>query len=169
MSFARALPILLRNEGGLADDPADRGGRTNKGITQRTYDHWLERLGHELQPVDFMTDDVAGAIYLSAYWTPAYCDRMPWPLSLIHFDCAVNCGPHQAAKLLQRTLGVAVDGIIGPLTLSRAAPAGPRDCYRYLLERAFYYRALARGDPTQQKFLAGGWLHRLETLYAEIQ
>lgn len=166
--FLRALPVILRNEGGLVDDPADRGGRTNKGITQRTYDAWLTSHGLPSVRVDEITDEQAGAIYLGAYWTPASCDQMPWPLSLIHFDAAVNVGPHEAAKLLQRALGVAVDGDIGPLTLSRCRAAGPRDCYKYLLERAFQYRRIASAYPTQQKFLAGGWLLRLERLYAEV-
>lgn len=166
--FRRALKVVLRNEGGFVWDPADRGGATNLGITQRTYDEWLLRHDRASRSVEHITEDEAGAIYWSAYWSAAYCDKMPWPLSLLHFDASVNHGPHEAAKLLQRALGVPVDGIIGPLTLSRCAPAGPRDCFRYLLERAFHYRAIAHGDPTQQKFLAGGWLARLEVLYAEI-
>jgi lysozyme family protein len=166
--FRRALDIVLTSEGGYVHDPDDHGGATNLGVTQRTYDDFRARHQALLQSVEFITYDEAAAIYWQGYWSAAYCDRMPWPLSLIHFDAAVNCGPHEAAKLLQRALGVAVDGIIGPLTLNRVVPAGPRDCLRYLLERAFHYRAIAHGDPTQQKFLAGGWLLRLERLYEEV-
>jgi len=34
--FLRAAQIILGHEGGLVDDPLDRGGRTNLGITQGT-------------------------------------------------------------------------------------------------------------------------------------
>jgi len=169
--FRRALPILLRVEGGYkpaSADPDDHGGDTNLGITQRAYDRWL--LGHELalRPVAVISEQEAAALYWSDYWMPAKCEQMPWPLNLIHFDCVVNDPMAQAVRLLQRALGVQPDGILGPITLSRCAPAGPRDCYRYLLERAFHYRALAHADRTQWKYLVGGWMYRLEVLYAEV-
>jgi lysozyme family protein len=167
--FARALPILLRNEGGFVYDPDDSGGATNYGVTEKVFHAWLRHHGQPLRPVQEITQGEVAEIYRGSYWTPAHCDRMPWPLNLIHFDCAANTGIGAAAKQLQRALDVAVDGIIGPLTLSRCAPAGPRECYRYLLERAFYYRAIVRRNSSQLKFLAGGWLARLELLYAEIR
>ncbi len=33
-----ALRFVSRWEGGLSDDPNDRGGRTMRGVTQRVYD-----------------------------------------------------------------------------------------------------------------------------------
>lgn len=38
--FEPALAFVLRWEGGFVDNPADPGGRTNKGITQKVYDAW---------------------------------------------------------------------------------------------------------------------------------
>jgi lysozyme family protein len=167
--FARALPVLLRNEGGFVYDPDDAGGRTNYGVTEKVFHAWLTRRWQPIRPVQEITQDEVAAIYWRSYWSPAQCDRMPWPLNLIHFDCAVNTGIGAAAKQLQRALGVTDDGILGPLTLARCAPAGPRECYRYLLERVFYYRAIVRRTPTQLKFLGGGWLARLELLCQEIR
>ena len=40
MMFERALTFVLRWEGGYVDHPADPGGATNYGVTQRTYDAW---------------------------------------------------------------------------------------------------------------------------------
>jgi len=41
-AFETALPFVLRWEGGFVDHPADPGGRTNRGVTQRTYDAWRQ-------------------------------------------------------------------------------------------------------------------------------
>jgi lysozyme family protein len=42
------------------------------------------------------------------------------------FDYAVNSGPNRAIKALQAVIGVAVDGIVGPITLAAAGRARPR-------------------------------------------
>lgn len=167
--FDRALPIILRSEGGYVNDPDDPGGETNFGITTRTYHAFLKRSSQEPRSVRSITEDEVKAIYWYSYWLSAQCDRLPWPLKLIHFDCAVNCGVSAATRQLQRALGLEADGIMGPITIARSAPAGPRECYRYLLERTFFYRSLVRRTPTAAKFLAGGWLGRIEDLYREIR
>ena len=41
------------------------------------------------------------------------------------FDAAVNSGPAQSVKWLQRALGVADDGVLGPRTLAAANAANP--------------------------------------------
>ncbi len=38
--FARCLELVLRQEGGYADHPADPGGATNFGITRKTLARW---------------------------------------------------------------------------------------------------------------------------------
>lgn len=167
--FARALPFILKAEGGYADDPDDPGGATNMGVTQRTYDAWLTALALEPAPVRQITQGEVAAIYEKNYWAAAHCDRMPWPLSLIHFDCAVNTGLVAAAKQLQRALELKDDGVLGPVTLARCAPAGPRECYRYLLERVWFYDSLDVKSPKLTRFLTGAWLGRLRPLYREVR
>lgn len=166
--FARALPFILRAEGGYANDPDDPGGATNYGITQRAYTRWLERVGMESADVRDITPAEVAAIYERDYWLAARCDRMPWPLALIHFDAAVNTGVGPAIRQLQRALGLKDDGIAGPITLARCGPAGPRECYRYLLERVWYYDSLDVRSPKLTRFLTGAWLGRLRPLYREV-
>jgi lysozyme family protein len=98
------------------------------------------------------------------YWAAAQCDKLPRPLSAAHFDAAVNAGPKQAAKLLQRALHVADDGIIGPGTLAAAKAADPvsaadADCDA----RLAFYNALVKNKPTLGAFLKG-WTRRVEAL-----
>ena len=53
-------------------------------------------------------------------------------LDLAVFDLAVNSGPARAVRMLQTVLGVAVDGIVGPVTLEAAWQAEPADTIRRL-------------------------------------
>ena len=66
--FERALEFTLRWEGGKVDDPHDHGGRTNRGITQRTYDGW--RSDHDLPARDvyLLEEDELQDIYRTLYW-----------------------------------------------------------------------------------------------------
>ena len=43
--FDRSLPLVLANEGGYVNHPADRGGATNKGVTQASFDVYRGTLG----------------------------------------------------------------------------------------------------------------------------
>lgn len=157
--FVQALPIVLRMEGGYVDDPDDRGGATNFGITQKTYDSWLKSNALASRPVKLVTREEVEAIYFVRYWISGKCDALPWPLSAAHFDACVNHGLYRAAKQLQEALGVKVDGQIGPKTL--AAVAGC-DMHRLLEDlrwvRLDFYYLIAKGK--QVKFLRG-WLRRM--------
>lgn len=167
-NFAAALPIVLKAEGGYVNDPADPGGETNLGVTKAVWQAWCAERGLPVKAMRDLTVEDVGPLYQTRYWLAASCDKMPWPLALIHFDAAVNSGVTQAAKLLQRALQVSDDGVLGPVTLGKAAKAEPPVCYRYLLERVWFYRGLAKAKPVMQKFLAGGWLARLQDLYREL-
>lgn len=55
--FDKALEFALRWEGGLSDDPDDRGGRTMQGVTQRVYDAWRKQRGLITQDVALIGKD----------------------------------------------------------------------------------------------------------------
>lgn len=167
--FDRALAKVLIFEGGKADDPADPGGRTNKGIIQRTYDDYRGSKGLVYRDVFLITEAEVREIYESRFWKRSQAPLFGWPVNLILFDCAVNSGTMRAAKLLQRALGVTPDGILGPATLASVKNFTMRDlCLRFLMERVFYYNHLDEGHPELTKFLTGGWLLRIESLYREV-
>ena len=167
--FAQALPVILRSEGGYVDDPVDRGGATNFGITQKTYDAW--RVKNRLDKVgvrDITTDEVE-AIYHSQYWSAAKCDALPWPASLCHFDASVNHGPRNAAKLLQRVVGVTPDGKIGPQTLGAVSRTpGYKLTTVLLFGRIAFYVKIVGARPSQIKFLRG-WIRRVLHLWEETE
>jgi len=165
--FDRALPVILTYEGGYINDPADPGGATNLGITQKVYNAWRSKQGLAPQDVQLISSVEVFTIYHDDYWTPAQCEPPPWPISLIHFDTAVNQGAKEAAVLLQRAARVAVDGDVGPVTLGAVAGLAEYRAlaYRYLLERMWVYDDIARKNPTQYKFYVGGWTARVKALY----
>ena len=63
MTFDTALAFALRWEGGYVNHPADPGGATNKGVTQRAYDAWRVRRGQTKRDVRAITGAEVHAIY----------------------------------------------------------------------------------------------------------
>lgn len=161
-AFDICLPHVLAMEGGFADDPHDPGGPTNKGIT---LDTWARHKGIRLDATTRATlidglraipDAELRTIYLSRYWTPSRAEELPVGVDLAHFDASVNHGVRGAARLLQRTVGVVEDGIIGPITLGAVWSAAPtRLIKRHAANRERRYRAL----PHFWRF-GRGWLRR---------
>lgn len=169
--FPEALQFTLRWEGGFVDHPRDRGGPTNQGITQNTYDVWRSDQGLPFLHVRYLTERDRDTIYRTRYWLPAKCHELPWPIAALHFDAAVNHGlgrPRShprgsktgANHLLQRAVGADPDGIIGPKTLAAVRAADPMLLARdMLLERLDYFRAIVESRKDQVVFLEG-WLAR---------
>ena len=170
--FNEALTLVLQYEGGYSDNPADHGGATNKGIIQREYDAYRTDEGKEPRSVLLIGNDEVKDIYYNKYWAFGKCPLLPPDLAIVHFDTCVNCGPHQAAKFLQRAISVNDDGIIGPGTISalNTLLANNKDIniiHLYLEQRANFYYKLVENDPSQKLFLKG-WQNRIEKLTAYI-
>lgn len=155
--FDRALELVLGHEGGFADDPDDPGGATMRGVTQATYDRFRDRKDLPRRHVREIDDWEVRAIYRD-YWEGAHCDALPPAVAVAHFDMAINAGPRQAVKTLQRAVGVDVDGIFGPVTL--AATEDRADLLDdYLFARLDFYVDLAVARPRLRKFLPS-WVRR---------
>lgn len=147
-SFEEAYAFIRRWEGGYVHDPDDRGGATNMGITQATYDDYRRRHGLSPQEVARITEEEAQAIYRE-FWEHSGAGQLPRPLGLVHMDTAVHMGPGRARQFLSEVQQRNLE------TPEAAAEA-------YLDLRLNRYLELAR-DPSQRKFLAG-WLNRLQDL-----
>jgi len=141
----------------------DRGALTKWGIDQAS---------HPEVDIESLTQTQAAQIYSESYWLPCHADELPWPLSLAHFDAAVNTGIVRANKMLQRAVEVSEDGIFGPVT--RAAVDAALEEYGSKaiglqisdLRREFYV-SLASASESQKKFL-NGWLNRVTDLESLI-
>ncbi len=167
-AFEAALPFILRWEGGFVDHPADPGGRTNRGVTQRTYDAWRAGQGLSGRDVKLIEEAEVHAVYESGYWIPPRCDLIDRPLDLVQFDTAVNMGPRRAVRFLQQAVGCGVDGDFGPGTQRAVSACSPADAVAtYCSLREDFYRQIVARKPDQSVFLKG-WMNRLNSLRREV-
>lgn len=156
-SFPQALKFVLVDEGGNDDDPADHGGRTSRGITQREYDAWNRLHNSPSGDVWRASDETIAAIYHQQYWLP-YSDGMQPGLDYLFFDMNVNAGLGGATRQWQRALGVSVDGHFGVVTAAATKDINgvPEFIEKVSDVRRAFYRGLH-----QQRFLRG-WLNRVQ-------
>lgn len=151
MNFDQAFDRLIGHEGGYVNDPRDPGGETNHGVTKRV----AAENGYTGSMRDF-TRNAAKAIYRKQYWDAVKADQLPDDVRFHVFDAAVNSGVGQAARWLQRAVGVTDDGAIGPKTIAAALMAGPMLAARYSGARLKFMADL----PTWPSF-GRGWARRI--------
>lgn len=126
VNYRKCLPVILAYEGGFSNHSRDPGGVTLEGIIQRVYDGFRARKGLPRRPLSAAMrgkpDWIAerDEIYRVQYWDAVRGDELPAGIDLIMFDGAVNSGPYQSVKWLQRALGVEADGHLGEATLTAA-------------------------------------------------
>lgn len=157
--FDLCLPIVLAKEGGFSNNPDDPGGPTNFGITQRTLAAWRHAEVTEAD-VRALSPQEAQEIYRAQYWNVMQCDAMPRGIDLILFDGGVNLGTGSMVKLLQKAIGTAQDGGVGPFTLKATQSANLPALVEALSQaRLDHYRAL----PGFAEF-GTGWTSRVEDI-----
>ena len=137
--FNKALQFVLKWEGGYSNNPNDKGGATNKGITQNTYNSWLHSKGQNHKDVRHITDNEVREIYYNNYWLKAGCPSMTDKFAIIAFDTAVNMGVGRIKEFLE------------------AAEYKYPD--KFLLARIKKYNEFAKVG--NQKVFLVGWLNRV--------
>ena len=155
------MTFILTEEGGEVDDPRDPGGRTNKGITQATYDAWRRAHGQLRADVYTIIANEVEAIYHNQFAAPIQFDRLPVGIGYCVLDEAVNSGVDRASRNLQACLGITQDGRIGEITVGMAQRwADPsklidRLCDRRLtfLHRLKTYLTFGRGWTARVEFV----------------
>jgi lysozyme family protein len=151
MTFDQAFDRLLGHEGGYSNNSADTGGETMWGVTAR-----VARADGYLGEMRDLPRDRAKSIYRRLYWDAVRADQLPDSVRFDVFDGAVNSGPAQSIKWLQRAAGSADDGILGPKTIAAAAAAGPALSARFNGHRLSFMADL----PTWGSF-GKGWARRI--------
>lgn len=148
MSFDRAFEHVIAVEGGLVEHPADPGGLTKYGISQRSYPG---------EDVRNLTLSRAKELYRRDFWDRVRGDELPPAVAICLFDYAVNSGVSQAIRTFQRCLGVVADGVFGPATLAAARAREPRSLVIDLqAERLLFLSRLVTWDD-----FGRGWTRRV--------
>ena len=155
-----AFAHMVKSEGGYVNDPHDRGGETNLGVTKKA---WAAYLGREIADGEMaaLTVEAVAPFYKEMYWDRVRGDDLPDGVDYLVFDFAVNAGPGRAAKFLQKAVGATADGVIGPGTLAAVRAKSPQEVIDlFSTIKAEFYHGIVENDPTQQRFI-NGWLNRV--------
>lgn len=154
------------------NDPLDRGGETNMGITKAVLNaaYTAKIVSHN--DVRKLTKADATTIYQAKYWNPYNWGRYGEPVDMILFDITVNNGPGNMTKLAQRacvSLGqnIVIDGKWGPKTREALYTVawwnGAALSKMLLVKRLNFYDSIVMSKPSQQKYLTG-WRNRTNNL-----
>ena len=157
-------PFILRWEGGFVDDPLDRGGATNKGITIGTFRNFYGK-DATVEQLKNITDEQWLHIFKSGYWDKWKADDIEnQSIADIVVDWAWASGTATSIKQVQKILGVAVDGIVGNDTLTAINISVQRSLFDKIRSRRIeFVENIVKRNPTQSRFLKG-WKNRINSL-----
>ena len=185
-SIDKLIPFILKWEGGFINDPTDRGGATNKGVTLATYEAYCKRKGYPRPTVEQLKnipDAHWREIVKTMYWDKWHADEIhSQKVANILVDWVWASGIH-GIKKPQALLGVKADGIVGNKTLSAVNFADPDQLFEAILKErvkfingivsrsvAAYEKKIGRkatekelSNYTQKRFLSG-WMNRLNDI-----
>ncbi len=177
MSDCKLLaPFILAAEGGYVNNPSDKGGETNKGITWPVWVSYNgDSSGSHNRFIIMMTDDWA-KIFKTGYWDKCLADQITdQRIANTIADWVWSSGQHYPELDVQKLINtifnkhLTEDGVFGPATIEEINAADQAELYNSLIERRQqYYKdivalAQANGDHSQDGFLAG-WLNRINNL-----
>jgi len=163
------VPFILRWEGGYVNDPVDKGGATNMGVTIATW----RSVGYDkdgdgdidVADLKLLTkEDVVNRVLKPHYWDRWKADQIEsQSVANILVDWVWGSGVH-GIKIPQRVLGVAQDGKVGPITLAAVNSQDPRVFFdKIKAEREAFFNRIVQNNASQKRFIKG-WLNRLNDI-----
>lgn len=148
--FNYFIERVLSHEGGYVNHPSDPGGETKWGIAKRSYPNLN---------IKELTREEAKEIYRRDFWDRVDGSRLHDDLVFQVLDAAVNHGPGNAIRWLQRAAGVADDGHFGPISHAAISRVPAVDLVLlFNAERLEFYTKLS----TWPSF-GKGWTRRVAT------
>ncbi len=164
------LEKTLEFEGGFVDDPDDKGGATNYGITEDV----AREHGYEGDMKD-LPKSKAVEIYKESYVDPLLDDIDSKVIQLLVFDASVNHGTKWGIKFLQRAYNtlnfdpIAEDGVLGSQTVGAVNKYDDTQSLAFwcLIVRGQYFRDIVKKSQSQKRFIKG-WGNRLKHLMKEV-
>lgn len=163
--FEKAIPLILKWEGGYVDDKDDLGGATNRGIIFKIFKQYAAQFG--LPPtkdgLKQLSEEQAKIIYKDRFWNPMKGDDInDQQVANIIFDGFVNAGT-STLKIAQKEASTEADGIFGPHTIARINASNGKILFEGIKDaRIRYYHMIAERREQNKKFLKG-WLNRINS------
>jgi len=164
-NFYTADKITAKAEGGYQDNPKDKGNfyngvliGTNHGITPAVYKEYYGKVP-TVAEMKALPATEAQKIRKKLYWDKIKGDLVSnQSIANIWYDDAINGGVYDAAKDMQRTLGIKQDGIVGSDTISKVNNyTNQLELFnKYKLLRADEYKSFNNPE------FEAGWLKRLD-------
>lgn len=165
----KLAPFILRWEGGFVNDPVDKGGATNMGVTIGTWRSvGYDKDGDGDIDVDDLhlldKEDVIERVLRPHYWNRWRADEiLNQSVANILVDWVWASGTH-GIKRPQRILGVTPDGIVGPKTIAAVNSMDPMELhFRIKNDRIKFIDEICQRDPSQERFRKG-WMNRINAL-----
>lgn len=158
MDYQSIITDVLQREGGstVTNDPNDNGGKTQYGISQKTFPAaWTDGV---------VTEKEARQIYFDKFIKGPGFDQIPDSHEQVLrqlVDWSVTSGPYIAIASLQRALNLPhQDGIFGPNTLTSLIKTNPNVINNQLVkQRILMIGRVVHKAPSQVKWI-DGWLQR---------
>ena len=159
--------FILRWEGGFVNDPIDRGGATNKGITIATYRQFFGA-NKTVEDLKRITDEQWLYIFTAGFWKPWKADQIKsQSIANIVVDWAWASGPRTSIKQVQQLLDLHPDGIVGKQTLFAINNSDARSLFRKIQNaRIQFVEKIVKCHPSQHRFIRG-WKNRIAAIKFE--
>ena len=162
--FDLAINKMLNLEGGKTYEKSDKGGKTNFGITQRTFNTWRDSINKPRTDVFKISQEEAKEIYKKNYWNLIKGSQLPHDIAQAIMSMALTDGPQDAIRHTQKILGIPPTGTMGPITMksiwSAAKQKGTKKLTNYIVDKQIQrYQA-----DEQAKTYGRGWTNRAESL-----
>lgn len=167
--FYTTIPMVLRYEGGLVDDPVDRGGKTNMGITQKFLNTYKKKAGVSVDDVKDLTKKDAIGLYKAEWDGRGFGLLDNTDVMKLVYDFSVNSGPKTAIVSLQKVLNkkghnLAEDGYIGSKTNNAVNAVDEKWLKKELQKsRAEHCDSIVDKHPEQKRFI-NGWFNRINDI-----
>lgn len=159
---------VLRLEGGYVNHPLDRGGPTKYGVILSVWQEYgYDKDGDgdiDIDDIKQLSEDDAKFIAKKIFWDYFLADFII-NQSLAEFivDWGYNSGRKTVAKIIQRVLKVACDGIVGTNTLNAMNMTDQEIFFNALkIERKVFLNNIIKKRPNQIVFY-NSWMNRVNS------
>lgn len=166
MTFEQCIQRVGIIEGGYSTDRKDRGnwstGIVGKGVFLGT-NHGISGMSYPKLNIKELTKEDAKEIFYRDFWMKYQIGEMNAKIRLFTLDSCINHGGPMGIKLLQRTIGISADGIVGPQTIGKSYQADP---WKFAEVRSDYYSEIIQNGVNDENDIKQikGWLRRNLTI-----